>query len=339
MILATACLLTACGTKTEHRREALRVETEQVSAVTPGQQSKNYVGVVESEQTTTVSFNTSGTLTRVCVTEGQHVKKGQLIAEVDCKQAEQLLAASQAAVRQADDAKKRMQHLYETQSISEMDWVDVTSKVEQAHAQLQMAQKNLSDCRLYAPVGGVIGSGLKHAGEVILPSLPIANILSIGRVKVKVSIPEKEMADIAPHTPSSITVDALGGIAFTGGSIEKGIEADPMSHTYSILISVENAEGKLLPGMVCKVNLQQPDTEGVATSLRVPVRCVQQAANGKHFVWVVKGNKAHRQDVSLGEVSGNDISIVSGLSSGEHVITAGYQKVSEGSEVEIVPNS
>lgn len=331
MIVAATLLLAACGNKKEQQHETLRVQTQEVCTTTTTQDSQEYVGSVQSEQSTTVSFNTSGTLIRVCVSEGQHVKKGQLIAEVDHTQAEQMLMASQAAAKQADDAQKRMQQLYDTHAISEMDWVNVTSKVEQAHAQLQMAQKNLADCRLYAPVSGVVGSGVLSVGEVILPAMPVANILSIGRVKVKVSVPEKEMADIQPHTPTTIAVDALGGETYVGGLIEKGIEADALTHTYSVLINVENGDSKLLPGMVCRVRMQT--TEAEAEVMRVPIRCVQQSADGKHFVWTAKNGKAHRQDVELGAVCGNDITVTSGLTPGERVITAGYQKVSEGSEV------
>jgi multidrug efflux pump subunit AcrA (membrane-fusion protein) len=68
--------------------------------------------------------------------------------------------------------------------------------------------------------------------------------------------------------------------------------------------------------------------------MTLPVRSIQQSADGKHFVWVVKGGKAHRKDITMGKTMGNRIEVISGLDKDDHVITNGYQKVSEGTEVE-----
>lgn len=328
-------LMTACSGQNEQKNQALNVQVLDVQSTGTTTNDRFYVGTVESDMTTAVSFNGSGVLTRICVSEGQHVQKGQLIAEIDKAQAQNMLMASEASVKQADDALARMKQLHETQSISDMDWVEVQSKVEQAHAQLEMARKNLADCSLFAPVSGVIGRGIKHVGEVVLPSVAIVNILSINQVKVKVSIPEKEIALVSSDTPSNIQVDALGNESYRGSRIEKGVEADMLTHTYNVLINVSNTDGKLLPGMVCKVNLQNDATQ-IEQKLLVPIRCVQQSADGQHFLWVAQAGKAHRQQVVLGNAVGNDIVISQGLSMGDKVIIAGYQKVSEGSEIQII---
>ena len=328
-MFATLSVLSACQEKRQEAPVALTVVTETVSEgnISSGRQ---YVGTVEEESATTVSFTGSGIVKTLAVSEGQHVRKGQLVAVLDDTQARNMLAASEASMRQAEDALARMKQLHEANTLPDMKWVEVQSKVDQARAQLDIARKNLADCSIYAPVGGVVGSKMLNAGETALPSQPVASILNIDKVKVKVSIPEREIGQITASTPTTVTIQALGGKTFEGGKIEKGVTADALTHTYDIKIGVENGQHELLPGMVANVLLGQTDQEA---QISVPVRAVQQSADGKTFVWAVQDGKAHRSVVALGAMTGNRIVVADGLNVGDKVITAGYQKVSEGSEV------
>ncbi len=329
-----ACLLLAsCHSPKEYRTEPLKVtvETVQVSNDTG---SKQYVGTVEASSSTAVSFTGTGLIGRIYVAEGQHVTRGQLIAELDKTQANNLLANAQAQVKEANDVYNRMKQLYDNNSLAEMKWVEIQSKVEQAQAQFELAKKNLADCSIKAPVDGIIGKKHMNSGETALPSEPVCDILDIRTVKVNVSIPEKEIAGIHHNTPSLIYADALGK-SFCGDVIEKGIQADLMTHTYNIRILVPNKTNELLPGMVCKVSLSlgNQDRKEAVPTITVPIRCVQCNSEGKQFVWIVRGTKAHRQDITVGETVGNRIVVTSGLHENDKIIVSGYQKVSEGTEV------
>ncbi len=321
--------LTACGGQPSERPvEPLAVETEEVSAAS-GLSCRKYVGVVEALSSTSVSFTGSGLLTRVCVEEGERVRAGALIAETDPTQSKNLLAAAEAQMKQANDVLARMQQLHDNGSLAEMKWVETTSRVEQAQAQLALAKKSLADCRVYAPVSGVVGKDVKRVGETVLPALPVASILNINQVKVVVSVPEKEIALFTAHTPTTISVEALGGKTFEGGVITKGVEADDMTHTYDVKILLPNADHLLLPGMVCEVTCQMR-AEG---EISVPITAVQKNARGEQFVWTVKGDKAHRTVVTTGRAAGNRIAIEAGVEAGDSVVTEGYQKLSEGTGI------
>lgn len=134
-----------------------------------------------------------GVVKTVAVSEGQQVVKGQLIAQIDDTQARNMLAASEAAASQADDAYNRFKQLHDKGSLSEVQWVDVLSKTAQAKSQLEAAKKNLDECTLRAPQGGIIGKKYIFAGETAMPSQTVATILDINTVKIKVSVPEKEI--------------------------------------------------------------------------------------------------------------------------------------------------
>lgn len=337
LVVVLSVVLTACGNKEEQQKVApVRVVTEVVGSQVD-KNTRTYVGEVEAESSTSVSFTGSGTVLRVAVEEGQHVQKGQFIAEMDATQARNMLANCEAQMRQANDALERMKQLHDQNALPEVKWVETQSQVAQAKAQLDMARKSLADCRIYAPVSGVIGQKRMSSGETALPSQPVCTILNINNVKVKVAVPEKEIGRFSASTPTEIRVEALGE-TFMGGAIEKGVQADPVSRTYEVRINVENPGEKLLAGMVCEVKTGGSDTvaalETGNTTVMVPITAVQRSADGSMFVWKTEGGKAHRAKVTLGEASGNRIEVTSGVKKGEKVIVKGYQKVSEGSEVE-----
>jgi multidrug efflux pump subunit AcrA (membrane-fusion protein) len=291
---------------------------------------------------------------------------------MDDSQARNVLAGAEAQMAQAEDALQRYGMLHDAGSLPEAQWVEIQSKVAQARSQLAVAKKNLADCQLKAPVSGIIGRQQVKAGETAMPSQAVVTIMDVTRVKVRVSVPEAEMNAITPHTPSMVIVEAAGK-KLSGGRIEKGVVADPMTHTYDIRISVPNGDRKLLPGMVAEVRMRTqktttpkptpalprggsldtpsdggttsitPDTKanqsplpsgGEGGGFYLPITSVQRRPDGSLFVWTVDNQKkAHRTAVTVGATQGNRISILSGITASQRVVTEGYQKLSEGTEV------
>ena len=194
----------------------------------------------------------------------------------------------------------------------------------------RIARKGLADTRLVAPVGGVIGRKFVGTGETALPSQAVVTILDISSVKVKVAVPEAEMGAIRPTTSSIVSVEAAN-VRAEGGRIEKGVQADALTHTYDVRVHVANTDRRLLPGMVASVTF---GTDAAPTGqITLPVTSVQCRADGSLFVWTVdNAGRAHRTSVTTGQTIGNRIAITGGLAQGQHVVTEGYQKLSEGTQ-------
>jgi len=332
-MLLSALLICSCtGKKEQEAKAPIRVKTEVASTAT-SVNGQTYVGMVEEQEATAVSFTGMGVVKRVLVNEGQAVAKGQLIAEMDDTQARNLLSGAEAQMTQANDALERFKMLHDAGSLPEVQWVEIQSKVAQAKSQLDVAKKNLADCRLVAPVSGIIGKKMIGAGETALPSQAVVSILDISSVKVKVAIPEAEIGGISGNTSSIIKVEAIGS-SFEGGRIEKGVQADALTHTYDIRINVANRERKLLPGMVASVSFGSEKSEVKTEQLSMPVTAVQKKADGSLFVWTIeKDSTAHRTTITTGETLGNRIVVTTGISEGERIVTEGYQKLSEGTKV------
>ena len=343
LMLLSVILLVSCGEKQKQNVKApTRVKTQVVS---PGMvdNAQTYVGIVEEREATAVSFTGMGVVKRMLVNEGQAVSKGQLIAEMDDTQARNLLSGAEAQMTQANDALARFKMLHdngslpevqwvENGSLPEVQWVEIQSKVAQAKSQLEVAKKNLEDCRLVAPVSGIVGRKLIGAGETALPSQAVVSILDISTVKVKVAVPEAEIGGINANTPTSMTVEAING-SYQGGRIEKGVQADALTHTYDIRIHVANGDRKLLPGMVASVRFISDGSQAIGSKM-IPVTAVQKKSDGSLFVWTVgKDSTAHRANVTIGQTQGNYVSVIEGLDIGDRIATEGYQKLSEGTKV------
>ena len=359
LLLVVLAVIGCSDNKKVQQKAPIRVETLVVS---PGltDNAQSYVGIVEEREATAVSFTSMGVVKRIMVKEGQMVKRGQLLAEMDpatssnsvemahasVNQAKDMVKQAEATYNQAKDAYDRMKLLHDNGSLPEVKWIEAETRLAQATSALntarsgvvsataaeKIARKGLADTRLYAPVSGVIGKKQLMAGETALPSQAVVNILDISTVKVKVAVPETEIGGINANTSTLIKVDAIGR-SYRGARIEKGVQADALTHTYDIRINVANPDFKLLPGMVANVRFMPNGGHG-AGRMSIPVTSVQKKSDGTLFVWTVDQNSAaHRTRVKIGETHGNYVTVVDGLGNGQIIVTEGYQKLSEGTKV------
>lgn len=334
LVCCVALFLSSCANKTEEKKiSPVRITTETLVTSNP-LSGKNYVGEIEAEHSTAVSFAVGGTVRQLNVEEGQVISKGQTIGVIDATQMNNALSAAKAILTQAQDAYDRMKVLHERGSLSDMDWVGVESKLASAKSSYAMAKKNVGDCTLTAPCSGVIGKKLLETGMTAMPGQPVCTILDVSQVKVKISVPEKEVGNLtsASCTEAIISVEALGSEVFHPKGMQKGVQGNPVTHTYDLNLYVSNPAASLLPGMVANVTL--PELGDVEPSrVTVPVNAVQRRSQGELFVWTMQDGKAACRTVTVGQSAGGRTEILSGLKEGDKVITKGYQKVSEGMQV------
>jgi RND family efflux transporter MFP subunit len=201
----------------------------------------------------------------------------------------------------------------------------------------EIARKNLDDCRLYAPRGGMIAQRSIEPGANAMPGVAAFKLVTLDRVNVKIPIPENEIGDINIGMDATVEVPALNNDTFTGKVELKGVTANAISHTYEVKIGIDNRAGAknaspLLPGMVCKVRLKQNESQA---GIVIPNQAVQVAHDGKRFVWLADGNTVKRRFVQTGELSNQGVEIVSGLSVGELLVVEGSHKVDEGMRVSV----
>lgn len=331
-VIVLLIVLSGCNLKENKpagSNNPVRVRLETVT-VTSDKGSYSYVGIIEEKSSTAISFSALGTIERIFVREGQLVSRGQLLARLDTTSAGSLLDAADATLKQAQDAFDRLTSVHEKGSLTEVQMVDIRTRLQQAKSSYNIAGNNLQNCFLYAPVSGVIGRKMAEAGEFSVAGKAILTILDISSVRVRVSVPENEISAIPANCKSVITVSALGNRVMKGGTAEKSVEANSISHTYPVFINLPNSARELLPGMVCTVEINsESDWHGIV----VPLGIVQTTAKGLKYVWRDDNGVAKRAFVTTGAARGNGIEITDGLTSGDRIVTEGYQKISENDKI------
>lgn len=293
----------------------------------------DYVGIVEEERLSVMSFMVAGTVEMMYAEEGQHVSKGELIAKLDTVSLANAYNAAKAQLAQAEDAMRRIQQLYDNQSVPEIKYVDIRTQLEKARSMEAIAKKNLADSRLTAPFSGIIGKKSVESGENVLPTQPVYTLLNIEDVKIKISVPEKEIARILQNQQAQIRIPALKDASYEGKIEERGVVADPVSHSYIVRIRIHNSATEILPGMVCKVSVMADSIRRMMFVL--PSQCVQTWA-GERFVWCIADGQAVRQYVKTGKFTPHGVEILSGLQGGEEIVTEGYQSLYEGATLKIL---
>lgn len=333
MIAAIMLSCTACGSDSGKPEIApVKVKTWKV-AYSGNPVARTFSGTVEEETGTFVSFPMGGTVKSIDVVIGQKVAAGQLLATVDATSVQSSHDAAQALLEQARDAYGRMKQLYDKGSLPEIQWVEVQSKLQQAESMERIARKNLDDCKIYAPYAGVVAAKELEVGQQAAPGMPVVKVVKIGRVKVKISVPEAEIADIKTGQQATISVAALKERNFSGRVVEKGVTANPLSHAYEVKVLVDNPSGELMPGMVTKTELA---AEGSPTAIVLPGHVVQLDERNRTFVWVSENGRASRRVVECGMPTADGIVIRSGLGTNDEVLIEGQQKVSENTVIEII---
>lgn len=336
LFLAFSFICIGCqgeGTPQKDIRGPVKVSVK-MATLSDISESKVYSGSLAENMATAVSFSTPGTVKTLNVAEGKKVSKGTLVATLDDTSAKSALEIATAMKNQAEDARSRMEKLYQNKSISEIQWMEVESKYKQAIASEKLAQKALDDCKLHAPAMGVVSGKSLEVGQNVLPGVPVFKIVDIAKVKARAFVPEKEIGSIRIGDKVQIQVGALNDKIFSGKISNKGISANPLSRNYEIEAEIPNKSGELLPGMLAEITLERSDS---LSGVVLPTAAVMLDERNRKFVWVVSGGRADRRDINVRlsvDAAGNDV-LVQGVESGDTVIVGGMQKVGRGTRVEI----
>ena len=327
---AAVLLLSGCSKKQENRDSSpVSVRTMKVSA---GANSvgKSFMGVIEEEDGANVTFGVLGTVVRVMVEEGLFVRRGQALAEVDGQNVRNAHEISASTLRQAEDAYRRLKDLYDKGTLPEIKMVEMETALAKARAAEAISAKSVSEIVLRAPFDGYVASAGVHVGASVTPGVSGFRLVKIDRVKLKLTVPEREIGQVAVGAPVTFTVAALGDSVFQGKVVTRGVTANLVNHSYSISAIVSNPRHVLLPGMVCKARMESVTQE---YSIVIPQHAIQIGGQDK-YVWIVEGGKAHRRSVTTGDVTSSGVVIETGLTAGDEIIVEGQSKVSEDVSVE-----
>jgi len=293
-------------------------------------ESYHDIGTVHESQSLSLSFQSAGQITAVRASEGDFVRKGQILAEIDKSTLESSYAAASATLRQAQDAYDRLEKLHNSSSITEIQWMDIQSKLTSAKSMEQIAKNALKNAELKAPSSGLIASRNVEPGEVATPGIRAFLLVDIDYVNVVFPVSDAVIANVRVGDEVEMTSD-IGPL--TGKVTGKGVKDDIVSHTYDVKVSVKNPEHRLLPGMICRTDFSSKESE---SQLVIPQSAVQLDFDNSRYVWCIVDDAAVLKHITTGKAVGQGVVVTDGLSEGDRVVVKGMQKISEGTKVKSI---
>ncbi|CNJ21422.1 efflux RND transporter periplasmic adaptor subunit [Yersinia mollaretii] len=332
-----------------------------VTSATPDT-ALQYLGRVEAIQAVDVTTRTEGFIARRLFTEGQMVKQGDLLYEIDpalhqasVTQAQAQLDSATASANHAQVNLTRLQRLGNNRSVSQAEVDEAQAQrdisraaVAQAQANLQIQQLQLSFTQITAPISGQIGHSRFNVGSLINPaSGTLVSIVQLDPIRVAIAVNERDYITAtyqlsAAGTPADNTALAFGHftprIQLANGKQypESGVfesvdnQIDKQTGTVTIRTRFANPRHLLLPGGVVNVSLAAETAKSV---MAIPIAALQQNKQG-HFVLVVtEKDQVEVRPVTLGEQFEQQYAVKTGLKVGERVIVAGLQHVRPGMTV------
>lgn len=296
--------------------------------------SKSFSGTVESSETTSLSFSVPGTISDIYVGEGQRVVKGQTLARVKSGNYVNAASIADAELAEARDAYARLKKLHDADALPDIKWVEVQNKLKQAENAAEISRRAVSDATLKAPSAGVISRKIASVGQTVIAAEPVLELVAMNDLRVAVSVPEGEIGGIVEGQKARVAFKELGIDSVGGRVVQKSVVADPLTRAYTVKVSIPNADGRILPGMVGDVTLERASDAGAGErGILLPSQAVLLGSDNRRFVWVVKDGKAERRFVTADNLSSGGILITGGLSAEDSVIVAGMQKVGTGTAV------
>ncbi|HEY3286979.1 MAG TPA: efflux RND transporter periplasmic adaptor subunit [Gemmatimonadaceae bacterium] len=288
-------------------------------------------GTIEAERTTPLDFGVIGTIEELAVHEGQVVQRGQVLGRLKTRAYEDALAIAVAKADQAEDALRRLEPMHRNRTIADVKWVEVQTGVQQARHARSLAQKNLDDCVLRAPVDGTVTSRSAEPGMTTMPGRPVLVLVSTRVVRATAPVPSGKVARLRMGQVVSVLVDAVG-TERSGEIVEIGVVADPLTRTYPVKVRLPNTDGALRVGMVAKLRVR---IAGAASAVVVPREAVRVDGSGEPVVYVVRGDVVRYQPVEVAGYRGEYIAISRGLFAGDRVVTSGTPMLADGIKIRV----
>jgi multidrug efflux system membrane fusion protein len=303
-----------------------------------------YSGSVHARYESVLGFRVAGKVKARPVDVGARVKQGQVLAELDPDDAKLALSSAQA---QASWAKadlalakaeyERHQSMLDKHLISQSlfdakrnAYEAAAAKEKQASAQLSVTQNQSNYTSLRADADGVITQVSAEPGQVVAAGQPVVALARDGAREVLINVPEGRIGEFKAGTPVSAELWASEGKKYSGTVREVAPEADAMTRTYNVRVSLAEPDAAIKLGMTARVYL----VSGGDLSIAVPLAALA-AKNGKPAVWLVdpRTGLVKLVPVEVGAYGESTVTVQGGITRYDWIVVAGVHKLSEGQVV------
>jgi multidrug efflux system membrane fusion protein len=336
--IATLAVLAACGKPQGDGKPADGTAVRTATAFTgPASPVITANGLIASNDEMRLSFKTGGILQRIVVREGQTVRKGQLLAQLDLTEIAAQHAQAKEIAAKAERDLERGERLRADEVISLEQLQNLRTQAGVARAARDAAAFNLGLSSIVAPTDGTVLRKLAEERELIPPGQAVIVLGGSARGQIaRAGLADREIVQIAPGDPVALRIDAYPDHDFTGRISEIAGAADPRSGLFPIEIKLDaSPSSPLSSGMVAKISIV-PKAATRGTLTYVPIAALVEGDRDRGAVFVVEGANARKRGVKVAFVSEVGVAIASGIATGERVVTDGALYLVDGERIRVL---
>lgn len=290
----------------------------------------NVTGSLTANESVTLRSEVSAVVDEILFKEGQTVKKGQLLVQLNDDELQAELAKLQFTKKLNEDIEYRQKQLLSKEAISKEEYETALTTLNTSIAEMKVKQVQIEKHKIRAPFDGIIGLRQISEGSYINPADQIATLYNINPIKVDFSIPGKYTAEVNVGDKISFTVDAYEE-PFSGEIYAIEPQIDPQTRSIKLRAVSPNTSRKLLPGQFAKITLTISTFE---TALMIPTEAVIPELDGKK-VFVIENGLVANRSVETGIRTADRVQVTKGLQDGDTVVTTGILQIRPGMDVEL----
>lgn len=292
-------------------------------------------GSVEAVKEAFISPEMLGQVKEILVSEGQRVKKGQLLATLNASVIQKSISEVKTGLDLARTIYQKRKGLWEKKIGSEIQYLEAKTQKESMENKLKTLEAQLEMTRIKSPINGIVDEIAKKVGELSTPGMMLLRVVNLSKLYVNADISEAYLAKIAKGDSVEVTFPSFPDLTVKTKIYQTGNVVNRDNRTFKVKLLIDNVDEKLKPNILAVIKLKDFDTDG---AMVVPSIIIKQDIKGS-YVYVVKEEEktltALKTYIVPGISEESETMIEEGLKNGQKVITRGYNLVKNGVEIKI----
>ena len=293
---------------------------------------------LKSRKNVVILSEFQGALKNFFVREGQLVKKGELLAEINDSGLKEQLDQMLIQANYTKDNFDRIKRLWEKNIGSEMQFLKAKSDFETNNKMVEQIRDQLSKTKIYAPFDGEIDEIISNLGSNLVPGSPIVRVVNLDIIYAEAQVPEKYVSSIELGTEALVSIPLLNE-EVTSKIVQSGNFINPNNRTFRVEAPVENKDKRIKQNLNARIKIKN---YGNIKALVVPLRAIREDASGRPFIY--KLVETDKKDILLtvkifvetGANNDEEIEITKGLSIGDIIVLEGANNVEDNQRVRVI---
>jgi len=337
LLIISIAVVTGCRSTAEDSPETPTPVRVAAAFEGPAAASIRTNGLLVNKDEIRLSFKVGGIIKHIDVREGERVRKGQRLAEIELTEVNAQLEQARQAHEKARRDAERGERLYADQVISLEQLQDLRTQTAVTEAALTSARFNSSYASIIAPRDGTVLRRLAEERELVAAGNPVIVLGAQDRgFVVRIGLADREIVQMKLGDSAEVRLDALPDARIHGKVTELASGADQASGMFMVEVALEADNLPLKSGLVAKVTIT-PATANSGSRVYVPIASIVEGVGHRASVFVLDNDRVRRREVEVAFIENDTVALASGIKSGEQIVTDGALYLEDGEQVAVQP--